>query len=157
MKNMKIEAEKGFRRTLFEPELVDPNMEINFDNDSEEVSSQLHLMSTLSLPQKGKQFKSYYTCRKGVWGNPRRRLDDASLQLESFLFSLNGAFRPCPLESARLKTWTGTIDKGATYMLLILMELLARCPQKRVGWSLFSHQQATKVTVEQSYSYISYS
>ena len=30
MKNLKIEAEKGFRRTLFEPELVDPNMEINF-------------------------------------------------------------------------------------------------------------------------------
>jgi len=29
-KNLKIEAEKGFRRTLFEPELVDPNMEINF-------------------------------------------------------------------------------------------------------------------------------
>jgi len=32
MKNLKIEAEKGFRRTLFEPELVDPNMEINFVN-----------------------------------------------------------------------------------------------------------------------------
>jgi hypothetical protein len=30
MKNLKIEAEKGFRRTLFEPELVDPNVEINF-------------------------------------------------------------------------------------------------------------------------------
>jgi len=30
IKNLKIEAEKGFRRTLFEPELVDPNMEINF-------------------------------------------------------------------------------------------------------------------------------
>jgi hypothetical protein len=27
---LKIEAEKGFRRTLFEPELVDPNVEINF-------------------------------------------------------------------------------------------------------------------------------
>ena len=34
-KNLKIEAEKGFRRTLFEPELVDPNMEINFVKDSE--------------------------------------------------------------------------------------------------------------------------
>jgi len=33
MKNLKIEAEKGFRRTLFEPELVDPNMEINFVKD----------------------------------------------------------------------------------------------------------------------------
>ena len=32
-KNLKIEAEKGFRRTLFEPELVDPNMEINFVKD----------------------------------------------------------------------------------------------------------------------------
>jgi hypothetical protein len=28
---LKAEAEKGFRRTLFEPELVDPNVEINFD------------------------------------------------------------------------------------------------------------------------------
>jgi len=27
-----IQAEKGFRRTLFEPELVDPNKEINFDD-----------------------------------------------------------------------------------------------------------------------------
>ena len=34
-KNLKIEAEKGFRRTLFEPELVDPNLEINFDDRSE--------------------------------------------------------------------------------------------------------------------------
>jgi len=33
-KNLKIEAEKGFRRTLFEPELVDPNLEINFVNDA---------------------------------------------------------------------------------------------------------------------------
>jgi hypothetical protein len=30
MKNLKIEAEKGFRRTLFGPELVGPNLEINF-------------------------------------------------------------------------------------------------------------------------------
>jgi hypothetical protein len=35
MKNLKIEAEKGFRRTLFEPELVDPNVEINFVKDAE--------------------------------------------------------------------------------------------------------------------------
>lgn len=35
MKNLKIEAEKGFRRTLFEPELVDPNVQINFDYDIE--------------------------------------------------------------------------------------------------------------------------
>jgi len=34
---LKIEAEKGFRRTLFEPELVGPNLEINFVN-GEEVS-----------------------------------------------------------------------------------------------------------------------
>jgi hypothetical protein len=34
MKNLKIEAEKGFRRTLFEPELVDPNVEINFVKNS---------------------------------------------------------------------------------------------------------------------------
>lgn len=35
MKNLKIEAEKGFRRTLFEPELVDPNKEINFVKEIE--------------------------------------------------------------------------------------------------------------------------
>jgi hypothetical protein len=35
MKILKIEAEKGFRRTLFEPELVDPNVEINFVKDLE--------------------------------------------------------------------------------------------------------------------------
>jgi len=34
IKNLKIEAEKGFRRTLFEPELVDPNVEINFVKNS---------------------------------------------------------------------------------------------------------------------------
>jgi hypothetical protein len=33
--NLKIEAEKGFRRTLFEPELVGPNLEINFVNGEE--------------------------------------------------------------------------------------------------------------------------
>jgi len=32
IKNLKVEAEKGFRRTLFDPELVDPNLEINFVN-----------------------------------------------------------------------------------------------------------------------------
>jgi hypothetical protein len=30
IENLKIEAEKGFRRTLIDPELVDPNLEINF-------------------------------------------------------------------------------------------------------------------------------
>jgi len=34
IKNLKIEAEKGFRGTLFDPELVDPNLEINFVNDA---------------------------------------------------------------------------------------------------------------------------
>jgi hypothetical protein len=33
MKNLKIEVEKGFRWTMFEPELVDPNVKINFDNE----------------------------------------------------------------------------------------------------------------------------
>jgi len=37
IKNLKIEAEKGFRRTLFEPELVDPNKEINFVDDSKRI------------------------------------------------------------------------------------------------------------------------
>jgi hypothetical protein len=35
---LKIEAEKGFRRTLFEPELVGPNLEINFVNGEEAES-----------------------------------------------------------------------------------------------------------------------
>jgi hypothetical protein len=49
--DLKIEAEKGFRRTLFEPELVDPNVEINFVKDSEgrKASPTLNLNS-----QKGK-------------------------------------------------------------------------------------------------------
>jgi hypothetical protein len=51
MKNLKIEAEKGFRRTLFEPELVDPNLEINFVNDAEAVlrklQSQLLYLSSI--------------------------------------------------------------------------------------------------------------
>jgi len=38
IKNLKIEAEKGFKRTLFELELVDPNVEINFVNDSKVFS-----------------------------------------------------------------------------------------------------------------------
>ena len=41
MKNLKIEAEKGFRRTLFEPELVDPNAQINFGNDAKDFPSLL--------------------------------------------------------------------------------------------------------------------
>jgi len=32
MKNLRIEVEKGFRWTMFGPELVDPNAEINFDD-----------------------------------------------------------------------------------------------------------------------------
>jgi len=32
MKNLKIEVEKGFRWTMFGPELVGPNVEINFKN-----------------------------------------------------------------------------------------------------------------------------
>jgi len=35
IRNLKVEAEKGFRRMMFKPELVDPNVEINFVNDSE--------------------------------------------------------------------------------------------------------------------------
>jgi len=35
MRNLKVEAEKGFRRTLFGPELVGPNLEINFVNGEE--------------------------------------------------------------------------------------------------------------------------
>jgi hypothetical protein len=31
MENLRIEVEKGFRWTMFGPELVDPNVEINFD------------------------------------------------------------------------------------------------------------------------------
>lgn len=48
MKNLKIEAEKGFRRTLFEPELVDPNLEINFVNDAEAAvkKSQCQLLAS---------------------------------------------------------------------------------------------------------------
>ena len=55
MKNLKIEAEKGFRRTLFEPELVDPNVEINFVKDSEGCEGDRVASPSLSLnSQKGK-------------------------------------------------------------------------------------------------------
>ena len=55
MKNLKIEAEKGFRRTLFEPELVDPNVEINFVKDSEGREGDRVASPSLSLnSQKGK-------------------------------------------------------------------------------------------------------
>jgi hypothetical protein len=47
MKNLKIEAEKGFRRTLFEPELVDPNMEINFVKDTEAFRGNIDLYPSL--------------------------------------------------------------------------------------------------------------
>ena len=52
IKNLKIEAEKGFRRTLFEPELVDPNVEINFVNDSKVPQGTLPTLFHQS--QKGK-------------------------------------------------------------------------------------------------------
>lgn len=32
MKNLKTDVEKGFKRTMFELELVDPNGQINFEN-----------------------------------------------------------------------------------------------------------------------------
>ena len=59
IKNLKVEAEKGFKRTLFELELVDPNLEINFVKDV--VGSAL-LEGSLSLThilisKKGKYFK----------------------------------------------------------------------------------------------------
>jgi len=47
MKNLKIVAENGFWRTLFEPELVDPNSEINFVKDS--LGSFIATRSTLNL------------------------------------------------------------------------------------------------------------
>lgn len=50
MKNLKIEAEKGFRRTLFEPELVDPNMEINFVKSTKAF---MHLQLCTSIHRKG--------------------------------------------------------------------------------------------------------
>jgi len=55
MKNLKIEAEKGFRRTLFEPELVDPNVEINFVKDSEgwEARADWRVQLRISIHRKG--------------------------------------------------------------------------------------------------------
>jgi len=47
LKKLKVQAEKGFRRTLFEPELVDPNSEINFVKDS--LGSYIATRSSLNL------------------------------------------------------------------------------------------------------------
>jgi hypothetical protein len=55
IENLKIEAEKGFRRTLIDPELVDPNLEINFVKalgGTREGQGDLE-----SILEKGKQFK----------------------------------------------------------------------------------------------------
>jgi len=61
-KNLMIEAEKGFRRTLFEPELVDPNLEINFDDRFKGRLARVDNCNFESIPKKGKYFKLYYTC-----------------------------------------------------------------------------------------------
>jgi len=61
IKNLKVEAEKGFRRTLFDPELVDPNLEINFVNRFKGEVSRLCNSNFESIQKKGKYFKLYYT------------------------------------------------------------------------------------------------
>jgi len=40
MEYLRIEVEKGFRWTMFGPELVDPNVEINFDDEFEGYSKE---------------------------------------------------------------------------------------------------------------------
>jgi hypothetical protein len=45
IKNLKIVAEKGFRRTLFGPELVDPNSEINFVKGFLSAMTKLNLLT----------------------------------------------------------------------------------------------------------------
>jgi len=62
IKNLKIEAEKGFRRTLFEPELVDPNLEINFENRFKGSWFISYNCNFELIQKKGKYFKLYYTC-----------------------------------------------------------------------------------------------
>jgi hypothetical protein len=47
IENLKIEAEKGFRRTLIDPELVDPNLEINF---VKELGGARHWVKATSSP-----------------------------------------------------------------------------------------------------------
>jgi len=69
MKNLKIEVEKGFRRTLFEPELVGPNVETNLDNNPKATVKCGETPFGL-YTQKGKQLKLYCTCIEGNWGNP---------------------------------------------------------------------------------------
>jgi len=51
MRNLKVEAEKGFRRTLFEPELVGPNLEINFVNGEETGLKQVSIRTSFTIVQ----------------------------------------------------------------------------------------------------------
>jgi hypothetical protein len=109
MKNLKIEAEKGFRRTLFEPELVDPNMEINFVKDTEDLSRSPHPVS-----------KSY---RKGNSLNHTVHVDKESgvthgADLTMFPYNWRVIYSPLmelaeiqSIEAARLKLWIETMDK----------------------------------------------
>jgi len=82
IKNLKIEAEKGFRRTLFDPELVDPNLEINFVNNTGVRGGKRKVfgffwflfftMTTLVLSFKRKGNSLNYTtntCVEGIGGN----------------------------------------------------------------------------------------
>jgi len=59
IKNLKIEAEKGFKRTLFELELVDPNLEINFVKDvvGNSLLEELFSLTHIFISEKGKYFK----------------------------------------------------------------------------------------------------
>lgn len=66
MENLKIEAEKGFRRTLFDPELVDPNPEINFD-DRFYTSSDV--MNRIKSWKKGSRSNDPAPIHKEVGGN----------------------------------------------------------------------------------------
>jgi len=77
IKNLKIEAEKGFRRTLFEPELVDPNVEINFVKNS---MAAMQFQHWVSIHRKGNSLN--YTIR--VHKEPR-----ATYETDLTIFSYN--------------------------------------------------------------------
>ena len=155
MKNLKIEAEKGFRRTMFEPELVDPNMEINFVKNSVGLSSPRYRWVTIR--RKGKSLnhtlhvdkESGATHDAGLTMFPSKR----RVILSPSMVQLNFSPLKRTIRWRGLKPWM----KGHVFALNLNGYARGMFQEKSQLETLQSSGRQRKVTVENSYSYISYS
>lgn len=116
MKNLKIEAEKGFRRTLFEPELVDPNLEINFVNDAEGAvkKSQCQLLAS-QFNRKGNSLNYAMHASKEPGVTHTADLTIFCCNCRVFCSPSMDRTEIQSMESARPKVWIETMDKEATF------------------------------------------